>query len=115
MNKFNLDINSKNYYGLALEVVDQYSEERLKKYQDQRIERGFDDTEWYSLDHSILRFVLPRLKAFKECKSYPYEIKSHDEWLSIIDSMIREIEAYIEGEDGADLSLFFKYFTHLWS
>ena len=43
MNKYNSDINPKNYYGEALELKD--SDERLKEFQEQRLKRGFDEYE----------------------------------------------------------------------
>lgn len=41
-------------------------DKRVKKYQKQLKERGFDDTEMWSLDIVIANFVLPRLKHFRK-------------------------------------------------
>lgn len=72
MNKLNYDINPKNYHGLALVIQD---EKRLEKFQNQRSDRGFDETEWYSLNHTILSFALPRLREFKiHSMSYPCDM-----------------------------------------
>jgi hypothetical protein len=112
MKKHNSDINPKNYYGLAFDVHD---EERLKKFQSQRIEKGFDETEWYGLNSTILRFALPRLKEFRiYSKSYPYKM-TPEEWNAILDKMILEIEDYLSGVDDVEPTLFFKYFSQLWS
>lgn len=110
MNKFNSDINLKNYYGLATKVKEI---DRLELFQKQRQERGFDETEWYTLNVTILKFTLPRLKEFKNCKSYPDEM-TYQEWTDIIDSIILEIENYLTDKSN-DLTLFFKYFKDLWS
>lgn len=93
-------------------------DERRIKYRIQRKERGFDDTELWNLDDTILRFTLPRLKIFRNyTKSYPIGM-TFEEWQNIIDKMIDGIEKYIvdswdsEAQEGIDL--FFKYFNHLW-
>jgi hypothetical protein len=107
MHNFNSDINPKNYYGLALEIQE---EKRLEEFQKQRLEKGFDETEWYSLNNTILSFVLPRLKEFKiSSVSYPCEMTC-EEWSVILDKMISEIEDYLSGIDGAEPTLFFNYF-----
>ena len=89
-------------------------------YRQQRKERGFDNSELWSLDHTIIRFTLPRLKAFKDdTKSYPPEFNSYEDWQVAIDKMIDGMEKYIldtsdeEAIEGIDL--FLKYFRHLWS
>ena len=41
-------------------------DERKEIFKKQRLERGFDETELWNLDTTILKFILPRLKAFKE-------------------------------------------------
>jgi hypothetical protein len=112
MHNFNSDINLKNYHGLALELQD---EKKLEKFQKQRLERGFDDSEWYTLNNTILSFALPRLKEFKTSSiSYPCDM-TVKEWDVILDNMISEIEDYISGADGVEPTLFFKYFSQLWS
>jgi len=93
-------------------------DKRRIKYRIQRKERGFDDTELWNLDDTILRFTLPRLKVFRNyTTSYPLGM-TFEEWQNIIDKMIDGIEKYIvdswdsEAQEGIDL--FFKYFNHLW-
>jgi hypothetical protein len=70
--EFNSDINVKAYYGHAHILSDI---ERRKKYFFQRKLVGFDDTELWSLDHTIIKFILPRLKAFltAECGLHPID------------------------------------------
>lgn len=87
---------------------------RIEKYRNQQLERGFDDSELWSLDDTVLQFLLPRLRIFKTyTKSYPADLKSLDEWQNIIQKMIDEIENY-KVENDNNLDTLFKYFMHLW-
>lgn len=73
-------------------------DERWKEYQQQRLERGFDDSELWSLDHTITSFILPRLKRFKEITcDYPSDM-SEKEWNDKLEKMITAFE-YLENED----------------
>lgn len=93
---------------------------RRELYRKQRKERGFDNSELWALDETIIRFTLPRLKVFRDyTKSYPVDdnIKNFEDWQLTIDKMIFGMERYIL--DASDeqaiegMNLFFKYFTHL--
>lgn len=80
----------------------------------QRWTRGFDNRELWNLDHTILEFVLPRLKAFREmpphgCPCHPDfvveegdypgdETYDYDKWLDTLDEMIYAIE-YLKEND----------------
>ena len=101
-------------------------DERWDEFQKQRFERGFDDSELWSLDYTIARFIAPRIKAFsKNLVSYPCGMTS-DEWDEILKTMINAFElisddedAWIgnkELEDAVNLGLdnFRKYFFNLW-
>lgn len=95
------------------------SPERAEEYKRQRIERGFDDTECWNLDTTILKFVLPRLKRFRECTiGYPPEFKTLEEWQECLEKMITSIEKIInddnKGVDYEGFELFKKYFFNLW-
>ena len=58
----------------------------------QRLERGFDDTELWNLDHTFAKFVLPRLKRFKEVnQGYPASI-TYEVWDEYLDKMIYAFE-----------------------
>ena len=96
---------------------------RKLKFLYQRIVRGWDDSETWSLDYTIAKFTLPRLKRFKELNgSYPHQL-SMKEWDAILDDIIYVFEAYKEDNiDGCDqdrrkkgLEYFGKYFSSLWS
>lgn len=98
--------------------MQEQKEERQEKFKKQRIERGFDDTELWNFDTTIFRFVLPRLKVFKEqtC-AYPTDFNSLEEWKECIEKMIKSIEEISTDEYNADyegFELFKKHFFDLW-
>lgn len=77
--------------------------EKEEKFKEQRLERGFDDTELWNLDMTILKFILPRLKAFKEATiGYPGDFNNLEEWIKCIDKMIKSIEQILNDECNAD-------------
>lgn len=96
-----------------------------------RMSKGYDNSELWNLDVTILKFTLPRLKDFREhTNAYPADFKTIEEWKEAIDKMIWWIEMYIDGTNGPSptdkkykeheakmeecKNLFFKYFTALW-
>lgn len=99
---------------------------RSEEFRQQRLDRGFDDSETWALDSTIAQFIYPRLKRFKEVTNgVPYGL-SEEEWNTILNKMCdafyilsndealdfasdKHIETVKEG-----LQLFAKYFTHLW-
>lgn len=71
---------------------------RWNEYYKQRMERGFDDSELWSLDSTIVGFILPRLKAFSEnIISIPSGL-TEEEWSDIINQMIEGFEYYQDDE-----------------
>lgn len=76
-------------------VDDTDSPEQLEFYKKQRLERGFDDTETWNLDVTISKFIVPRLKRYKELNNgIPAQFKSKEEWDKILDEMIEGFELY---------------------
>ena len=72
--------------------------------------------EIYELNFTILEFVLPKLKKFREMTtSFPttFEYTSMETWLETLDNMIEEIETSIKEEE-IKVPLFLKHFNHLW-
>ena len=73
-------------------------EKREELHAKQRETRGWDDSETYSLDLTIAKFALPRLKRFKKLKcgypgyfDSPVELSHEDgmkKWDEILDKMI---------------------------
>lgn len=116
----------KSYYGLAKEMP--ATDERHAKWDKQRQERGFDDTETWSLFTTISDFIYPRLIAFKEYKcDYPINLTLKN-WDEILDKMIFAFKFYSDEykreepvseetiqkvREGMDL--FVKYFRDLWN
>lgn len=61
----------------------------------QRDERGFDDTELWNLDSTVVDFVLPRLKAYREqTEVFPVKYSDLDEWRAVLDEIIEGLELY---------------------
>lgn len=111
-----LDLNIPNVcfsHAKTLETNDK----RLKKFKKQRIERGFDDSELWNLDFTIAKFILPRLKAFKE--------SGHGIELEIIDKIILAFDIKVNGNFhmtdeeyekwNEGIKLFSEYFNGLWN
>ena len=116
----------KSYYGLAKEMP--ATDERHVKWDKQRQERGFDDTETWSLFTTISDFIYPRLLAFKEYKcDYPINLTPKN-WDKILDKMIFAFKFYSDEykrEESASsetiqkvqegMDLFVEYFRDLWN
>lgn len=111
----------------------------------QRRRWGFDERELWSLDCTILKFVLPRLKVFrKNVHGYPDygAITSMEDWEAALDKMIAAMQIIVDKDypfnwaintDYETLSderkletdnyhkvqeglhLFFEYFQNLWN
>lgn len=110
------------------------NDDRWEEFRKQRLEHGFDESETWSLDSTISKFIAPRLKMFKECtQGYPSSFKSLQDWEKVLDKMILAFDYHNDeslGEEeglstkevmekrvkviGEGLDLFAKYFCHLW-
>lgn len=98
---------------------------RWNDFRAQRLERGFDDSETWSLDSTIAKFILPRLIRFKEINAgYPGTV-SEQEWNDILDRMILAFSllasdaAFVTAKEDQEkidegLALFAKWYQHLW-
>ena len=114
--------NDKNYFGYATKMV---NDDRQEEWYNQRKENGFDDTETWNLQTTISKFVLPRLKWFKERHyDHPCDI-TFERWNEILDNMIFSFEYYardefksISDEDfkrvKEGMKLFGEYYGDLW-
>ena len=112
-------------------VKPEENDERAKKYKEQRMTRGFDDSETWNLDITISKFLVPRLKAFNECNNgFPSRL-TKKKWNKILEEMIEGFELYIKKDDwvfeqdlnernekyakvNKALKHFSKYFYDLW-
>lgn len=109
------------------------TDDRWGEFYEQRMQRGFDDSETWSLYSTFTSFILPRLKRFKELEvGYPSSM-SKAKWEKILSDMIMAFE-YLDDEDlGIDdersfsecidernkiidkgLKLFIKHYCKLW-
>lgn len=107
---------------------------RYWKHWWQRRVRGWDSSDTWSLDWTMAKFILPRLKLFKEVNNgTPYGF-TEESWDETLDKMIFAMEVVANGvwvlsdyeprdveEDKiywekvqTGLDLFGKYFLHLW-
>jgi hypothetical protein len=77
---------------------------RSLKYFYQRLTRGWDDSDTWSLDVTIAKFALPRLKRLKEIQhGHPSDFTEQD-WDKALDEMIWAME-YITKQWDLDLSM----------
>lgn len=94
----------------------------------QRKERGFDNSETWSLFDTIVRFSLPRLKVFAESASWTHPYGLGDKrWKKILDDIIIAFELIIRNDGSCiwnkkeekqvekGLDLFREYFFNLWN
>ena len=94
----------------------------------QKLTRGWDDSETWSLDYSLAKLILSRLKRYKEISiTYPLEL-TVEQWDSYLDEMIFAFEWFGSEErwdNGPDchskferaqkgIDLFAKYYSDLW-
>jgi hypothetical protein len=91
----------------------------------QRRTRGWDDGDTFSLDYSLAKVILPRLKRFKKLTiAVPCELEEK-EWHDILDKMIAAFEfsgsesrwsadqeEFLKHQEGLDL--FAQYYWALW-
>lgn len=98
---------------------------REEKFIQQRLKRGFDDSETWSLRDTIVNFTLQRLELFKKLTiGFPASLNSMEEWHQILDKIIFSFKLvqlddeedgirnrYNEYEEG--MQLFSKWFLHL--
>lgn len=106
------------------------NDKRLPTFRKQIIKRGFDDTELWSLDVTIAKFILPRLKRFRKITigspiGYDGKTDNHKKWKKMLKKMIFSFDK-IANENyephskktrkkiNKGLKLFYKYYHSLW-
>lgn len=89
------DVLGKKNVNFSSDCAANVEDDRCEGWKKQRLERGFDDTELWNLDHTIIQFILPRLKAFKEeVHGFPGTFETMEEWYHALDEMIWAMEWY---------------------
>lgn len=133
----------KHYFGCAFDLEPKTKEEikRQNKFFNQLKNRGWDDTETWSLYYVLAKLIHPRLKRLRDCHAgHPmFSNKSRkgdpEKWNAILDKMIEAFNLIILAEDDKTkelehykyaftdeyhkkvkegLNLFAKWFLHLW-
>jgi hypothetical protein len=106
------------------------------KFFGQRLFRGWDDSDTWSLDYSLAKQILPRLERLRQkieqCPATPLlDDDDCKKWLDILDKMVFAFTKIIEQNDGEKmfsidderkenekiqegLDLFGKYYRNLW-
>lgn len=66
----------------------------------QRVKQGYSDVEIDRLDESLVRWIIPRLKAFKSRTNghYPANLRDEDEWHEKLDEMIFGLEFLLNSD-----------------
>ena len=135
-----------NYYGFAFDKPEKGFNKKylkskkgikeikkIKKYNKKHLKRlkkhGFDDTELWNLDVTISKFVLVRLKRFRQTSiGYPSNL-TEKKWKKILKKMIYSFEFHLNEDlnkydkftkkDNKKIEkgfiLFAKYLTNLWN
>ena len=85
-----IELGQKSYHGHANTV--KKSDKRQAKWKKQRVKNGFDDTETWNLDTTLARFILPRLKRFREVNIGHPAYMTWESWCTLIDRMIEGFE-----------------------
>lgn len=118
-----VDIKTLNIPNICFSLTEK-DDEIEAKFKKQRIERGFDDSETWSLDYTISSFILPRLGRYQVLAN---EKLARDEQLvEDVDTLLQTMKLIVKDEgshlwEGKDkeivqkgLELFPKVFTTLW-
>lgn len=111
---------------VCFSLVDK-DDSRWEEYEKQRLERGFDESETWSLDGTIAKFIYPRLQVFiEDCvklQCHPGHI-TFNEWLEILKDMVKGFELMSQDNMKTDeeeaiieksLDLFREHFHQLWT
>lgn len=66
----------------------------------QRCKRGFDDSETWDLEDTFYRWLLPRLRRFKEVTmAYPMSYKSHTDWKKELSDRVAQLDCIVNIDD----------------
>lgn len=118
-----IDIKYLNIPNICFSLTEK-DDEREEKFKQQRIERGFDDSETWGLDHTIASFIIPRLERYQELANE--RLDRDKEQVKDVDTLLEAMKL-IERDEGIHdwnkekeetvmkgLELFPKMFLKLW-
>jgi len=71
---------------------------RVEQFREQRLARGFDESELWSLDLTLSKFMLPRIKEFRD--TYPGDAEQSAEFISDLDKIVVALEMIIKEGGG---------------
>lgn len=92
----------------------------------QRLIRGWDDSDTWSLDYTLCNWLLPRFIRFRELnQGWPCQFETAEEWEAVLDKIEFSIRAVAEQDENDSwflgsnkyqegLELFGKYLGNLW-
>lgn len=97
------------------------NDDRYEDFKKQCLERGFDESETWSLDYTIARFIAPRLRAFLDI--YKAVIVDDRNMVPVIERALKAFERLAQdtvvfGDEGEEIDEalveFAKIFRGLW-
>ena len=86
-----------DYLGYANELPK--DDKRLSRYKQQREQRGWDDTELWSLDTTILKFIVSRLRPFADNLHSYHPDFTMGQWQDLLHTMADDFEYCLEHRD----------------
>lgn len=120
-----IDIKYIDVPNICFSLTDE-NDDREEKFKQQRIERGFDDSETWSLRDTIANFISPRLTVFRDKTVATPSNLEEKEWHEILTKMIRAFDL-VRREEGTfiltddeqkeyeeGIELYNEYFMALW-
>lgn len=118
------------YYWLKRHLREIFDKRRVKWW-GQQLSYGFDVRDTWGLNYTAAKWILPRLKMFKEVNiCYPLDL-TVEKWDEYLDSMIYSFQNFVDEQDDWDewekrqsiennqkvqegLELFGRYYRDLW-
>jgi len=97
MSKANIDYKYIGIPNICFSLTDK-NDKREEKFIKQRIERGFDDSETWSLRDTIANFIIPRLERYQEITND--FLNRDEELINDIDCFLKAMEL-VSRDDGA--------------
>lgn len=88
---------------ICFSVPTSVNREQFSKFEAQRRERGFDDSETWNLDMTIAKFILPRLIVFRQLNNGMPQEHTEESYNAVLDEIIEGL-TYKANEDEYDLS-----------